>query len=260
MLIGQNDSDYFIENYYKLTGENFQLEKQSFTKSQMALIQNIITDTSNYFCVGDEFKEEHYKHFHFVDLDGDNDLDLVFSGRLCPGFESESVLVFINHKRKYELQLSARGRIAEITREKSLVVYAYPCCASVEHKLSSYSIHKNKITAQTNVKLFDLSFFADSSNPDIFIPNKLIKTQTVKVKDGTALYLVSKERFIDLNFFDSIQADFVFSQPNEPVTVFSRHVDNNGDVWLYCKIRNRLDTTDAFVMLWLKGENSDFQK
>ena len=104
--IAQTTDDYIIENFHTLSRSKSLINRLSINKltiEQQKISKRILLDTSlykNYDCGSIEYL---IPFFHFVDLDGDKDLDIVFEGKECEGFESETTIIYIKKNGIYYL-------------------------------------------------------------------------------------------------------------------------------------------------------------
>jgi hypothetical protein len=236
-----------IENYYVLTSNELNLVSPVLEKNeqQKKVLLDIILDTSNHFCLGrpddyysveayENYLEELYSFFTFIDIDGDNDLDLIFDGYQCSGHESESVLIYVNRNSKYEPILINRGKLVHFIKSKELIVYEYPCCAMLENTLKKYVIQKDTLFGEYSLTFYDSPILHDNPELDIILPKKFKKENNVVLIAGAAINYVPKDT---INRPTILQNNLLFKTEAELlVTVYARHIDKNGIVWLYCKI------------------------
>ena len=146
--IGQTKEEYVIENlhtYMKSNPKWTAISRGPKTSSENKLITSIIMDSTYTFCDVWKTGGHYFDNFHFIDLDGDKDLDLIFQGLECGGFESQTVLIYMNIKNQYKEVLKVMGRMSSLTKSSELIIYKYPCCAMIENTMINYKIQKGLV-------------------------------------------------------------------------------------------------------------------
>lgn len=235
---GQTNEDFVIKNYYTLTNNFFDFAKSSLNKTDIekSIIINLVNDTSNHFC--DEFVNiycELLSNFHFIDLDDDNDLDVVFYGLQCAGFESTSVIVFINKNGKYKKCLNAFGRVVNFNPGNNMIVYQYPCCAETINTLINYKFCKDTLIENFGLTFFNSPILTEfSSDYDNIMPKILKKGNTHIIKTNSEIDFVPKDSLLEPTF---IKINKIGTTNSEIITKsYATHVDSKGVIWYYCKI------------------------
>ncbi len=240
--IAQTTDDHIIENFralYRNKGLINRLFVNKLTIEQQKISKKILLDTSlykNYDCIGIEYL---IPFFQFIDLDGDKDLDIVFEGKKCEGFESETTIIYIKKNGKYIKNLEKNGNIVIFTKPYTLTVYQHPCCSMVENTFISYSINKDTIIEKSNVILFN-SYIVISSSKDYenMMPTKLKYEKTIELKKETPICYVPKDSLEDPTFIKNNNIGFTANTIN--TKSYAHYVDAKGQLWAYCLI-HRID-------------------
>lgn len=240
-LYGQTSIDKVIENIhtYKTKSHKWS-DNNSRPLNFKSTVYSIFKDTLNSFC-SDFDTVPDLNNFHLIDIDADKDLDVVFNGKECNGFESQTVIIYLNINGQYERSLNTSGKIISLNKSKDLTVYEYPCCAMTENSFVIYDISKDKISFQTGVTFFD-SFLLHGKTPgasktyDHMTPKALKLIDTLLVKEGAVFNYVPKDTIIDGTYIKNNRIASTLNQTS--VKVFASYTDQNGDKWFYCKISN----------------------
>lgn len=252
-LWGQMEEDSVIKNYYKLTRKKswkpVSEEKDSF---QLNIIDGILKDSSNYFHMvnKDDWSsiQAYNKHiesitseFHFIDLDGDNDLDIIYQGMKGAALETELILIFINDSSQYQKKVKTNGRIVHYEKKKQIIIYKYPCCAMITNELVAFTVKTNHISESFSLLFLDSpllhTFHSNSSNQDQYrhiMPKKMRKGKDYEVISGTRINIIPQDSilyptYVDKNMIGEIAKNII-------VTEYGKDIDNEGKIWLYCKI------------------------
>jgi len=237
-LIGQTKEEYVIENlhtYMKSKPKWTAISRGPKTSSENKLITSIIMDSTHTFCDVWKTGSNYFDNFHFIDLDGDKDLDLIFQGLECGGFESETVLIYMNINNQYKEVLKVMGRISSLTKNSELIIYEYPCCAMIENTMIEYKIHKDSLIESFGFTFF-YSFILDqpAKNTNNILQHHLKKDKTYTLKKDSGV-----------NYFpcDSIATPIFKRRGSEAkvtsdisVSTYTTFTDSYGVKWLYCKI------------------------
>lgn len=260
--------DYVIENYHSLTKTEWAFDTAQWkkTQEQQEILMRLVKDSTITFCLDEpheynsledyyETQEALFAFFSFVDIDKDGDEEVVFNGRQCPGFESESVIIYSEKDGYYERVVWYPGRIV-FWEENEMIVYKYPCCEMIENILIKLEFKQDTIEEKFSLtfyynKLYQI--FDDRPNEyDNLIPAELKKIKDCRLKRNTRVnYLpqdtLSRKRLIEDNLI------FV-SEKKKDVTVYSTYQDNDGETWYYCKVpqaQRRTIGTNDFTFGWV---------
>jgi len=251
---GQVDEEFVIKNYYNLT-KRVNSWKPIIEKKdslQLTIINKVVKDTSNHFYLSEansyisnkayiSARESLFSEFHFIDIDGDNDLDLYYQGMKGAAFESTLVLIFINNNGNYQKSIDSPGRIVHLEKNKQIILYQYPCCGMITNTLVSYSIKSDEITEAYSLRFFNSPILHSNSlgnntEYENIMPKKLRKGLNYEIICGVEINLVPQDTilyptYIDENLIGKTKVDIV-------VTEYGKQLDDKGETWLYCKIPN----------------------
>jgi len=251
---GQDPEDYIIENYYKLTSKHFEFKKEVFNKDQLATLNSIISDTNTYFCADTDEIAELIKNFYFIDLDDDNDQDLVFNGFQCSGFESESVIVFINIDGNYNKTLIVRGRILSFTKARELNIFAYPCCAETQNIITNYEIVPNTLYKRFGLTFFDSPLLNQNKSYQNIMPPVLKKDGKCNIISGAQVNYTPQDTLFRSTY---IESNLIYETKSiETATVFAKYSGSDGSIWLYCKIPGETNNDERknYILAWVNSK------
>jgi len=231
-------------------------------KTKDELIEILLNDSTNSFC-DKELKYISKKNFHFFDIDNDGDTDILFQGRECEGFASETVIAYINNNETFTKSIYNRGRIAEIKLKKELIIYEYPCCAMIENNLLSYSVSKDKIELEGGITFFHSFLFTIKNNP---LPSESYKDMLPKYLKSDTKLTLNENTVIKYCPIDSIiQPTYIKNNSigtlskQVQVDSYSTYKDKNGKKWFYCIIPNTIIITSKHklklpTLAWVRQE------
>lgn len=134
----------------------------------------------NHYLVDDERKdfESYYalyeKYWHFVDLNQDGTLELLFQGKYEKNDDRAYTEIYTLHQNEYTLNYLEIGallgyKINPNSKEIILYTHEYPCCESYTHNISTIRFINGKIKARKK-------FFIARDKGDMkgnFFPEKL---------------------------------------------------------------------------------------
>lgn len=259
-MCGQTSIDNLIENIHIYKTKNYSWSDSGPRPINFkSLVYTIFKDSLNSFCSDVDTIPE-FKDFHSIDIDGDNDLDIVFQGLECSGFESQSVIIYLNIDGKYERRLHSNGKIVLLNNAKDLTIYEYPCCAMTENSFVLYSISKDNIILHSAITFFD-SFLLHGKTPgaspnyDHIVPKSLKLTGDLIIKENAILNYVPTDTIIGGTY---IKNNFIASTSKQTsVKVFSTFVDKTGSKWFYIKTPNQDIRSDKKklkypVLVWVR--------
>jgi hypothetical protein len=267
---GQNSEDQVVESYFVLTTKEINIENSAteLSHAQKKVLFEIVKGSTNYFCLGEpeeystketyeNYLLELYSKFKFIDIDNDSDLDIVFHGLMCSGHESESILIYLNKNNNYERVILSSGKFVDFVISKEFIIYKYPCCAMIENTLEKYEIQKDTI-----INVFNLIFYNSpvlhihNKEYENIMPSRLKKERDIILFSGTEINYIPKER---INKPTHIQKNLILKTEKEiKVSVFAHYIDNEGDIWVYCKIPAQTDQTNGttnYFFAWTKKQN-----
>ncbi len=112
--------------------------KQETQQTKLRFLRKMYDDTSSMFCSGlrytekfNDFCNRYDTTLYVHDFDIDGDLDILFYGRLCPGFENTDAVLFFKVGKDYIAQELGYWIIKmKLSRKHTeMVVLKTPCCA-----------------------------------------------------------------------------------------------------------------------------------
>ena len=145
------------------------------------------------------FIREHAKNINLLDIDFDNDFDIVFNGKPCPGFESEKIEIYLNDSGRYKKILNEWAKIISAdfnNKVFAISIYKYSCCGEIQNSITDYRYNPQNFSFDTlSVKFF--TNCRDGKNEETFIPKKIKPSGKFSCKsDSTLLRWVSNNEFI----------------------------------------------------------------
>ncbi|OJX34803.1 MAG: hypothetical protein BGO87_08625 [Flavobacteriia bacterium 40-80] len=260
----QRNFESFLETVLSVTTNDVEwpkTAKNTLSKRERESIKKILSDTVYFQCYESEYFEIYLRDFYFIDLDGDSDLDILYNGRLCPGYESELVVVYINKEGKYIREIFHNGRILDFDRNTNrLLCYSYPCCSSFSHIYSSFSFGKDNACLD-----FSVISFAEQLGP-----NNLIKRQSQLLNSD----FLTLDKNTELFFFSDGNEEIMYSGfknlmgvTNKVITVsaYDKKMDKSGVVWYYMAVKTEdielenneqsayFSPQNQYLMLWIRN-------
>lgn len=241
------------------------IAKNTLSKRERESIKKILSDTAHFQCYESEYFEIYLRDFHFIDLDDDSDLDILYSGRLCPGYESESVVVYINKEGKYIRKMLHNGRVLDFDRSTNqLFCYSYPCCSSFSHIYSSFSFGGDNTYLDFSIISFAEQLGSDNS---IKRPSQLLNSDFLTLHKNTELFFFSdgNEEIMYSGFKN------LMGVTNKVITVsvYDKKTDKSEVTWYYIAVKTEdielrnneqsayFSPQDQYLMLWIKNYPSD---
>jgi hypothetical protein len=125
-----------------------------------------------YLASGPDLEDKMLDYFHFIDLDDDGDLDLLFDG--WSGGEPMCIRIFNNKNGEYNEVFTAYQKITDLTFEDNklskLSVYDPGCCASYIEFDEDYEFMLHKDTFQYTL-VNRTAFLFPTEKPVEFLPD-----------------------------------------------------------------------------------------
>lgn len=173
-------------------------------------------------------------NFHFLDVNGDQLVDIIYEGRQPPGSELDNIAIFINKGDTIVFLQEIYGSIIELlypakNKPVRLTIQVPPCCAIIINQICYYEYHskQNSVTANDNYQndylLFNhriadttSSFFAlkeryvfitSTDMPKRFFTEDSIRQFEVTA-DSTSLLTKAFPEPKETHYYDFIPADF----------------------------------------------------
>jgi hypothetical protein len=227
---------------------------------EIKIVKNILQDTLLFYCYEEEYFEDYLALFHFIDLDGDKDLDLIFNGRICGGHESESIYVFMKKDGQYKLIVTESGKVLNIEKNKEILFYQYPCCASISNFFRNYKISKDTLVSDYTVLFYSVSFWPSESE----FAYKMKKSNSIKLTQNTLLYMYTTK---ESNHILYSEENNNIGKINDEIEVFTyfNYMDEHDNKWSFVLIDVKyIDFIDDrlnglkpnYIMLWVPDEQT----
>lgn len=259
--VAQTSESQLIETINSLINQNTswnRISRNDFTPIEKNVIGKLINDSSNAFCIDFRIDGDYLDDFHLLDLDGDQDVDVLYEGFECAGHSTKTVLIYLNKNGRYEKTLYASGRIVAIHPGSDLTLYNYPCCAMIDNSIIHYSIRHDSLAESSGLMFFFSPILKPlSKDYDLILPKKLKAGSRYALQANTGLYYVPKDSlehpvFIKNSLAGSIRA-------NVTVRAYASTTDREGARWLYCQVpkdavafKNN-KAADYPLMIWIKS-------
>lgn len=155
-----------------------------------------MSDSSGFHDSLPDFKSLHRRNIHLVDIDLDNDFDLIYDGKSCPGYERGSVVIY-EHKQGTYSKLFATGGTITATetgvRTFTFSVLARPCCASVQYTSGIYCYDKYSHRIE---ELTINQFAACPEQEGLSIPSEMKPQGHWKCNYGTTLHWEASNKLL----------------------------------------------------------------
>lgn len=256
----QTDITFLIENLDSITNNRVDwkaTEKKTLSQKEKDIVRTILEDTSRFYCYESEYFDLYLNDFHFIDIDGDKDFDVIYNGRECPGYESESIHVYVNQKGKYNHSIRHNGIVLSI-ENNNLLFYEYPCCASIDNLYSNYRVQKDTVTLTYDIVFYTLSFKLS----DNVYSNDFKQLININVDKGEDLCLFVYDTEQDDNDLYSKEKNCAIKAVSIIRTKsYSQLIDKHGINWQYVLVEkkdlliedNYLEKyAPQYLMLWVK--------
>lgn len=239
VAFSQTDITFLIENLDSITGNRVNwkdIEKKTLSHKEKEVVRTILEDTTRFYCYEPEYFEIYLNEFHFVDIDGDNDFDIIYNGRECPGYESENIHIYINNKGAYKRAVWHRGEVLSV-KKNELIFYQYPCCAEVSNIYRVYKIQTDTVELDYGVVFYTLS-----PPQEGVYSNTFKKSDEIIIDKGTDLCFFSEPR-VSYNGYSDEKNCAVQTKETIQTNSYSQFVDERGEVWQYVLVEKK----DVFI-------------
>lgn len=137
--------------------------------SRLNFYQFVVASKPHRFCTDAEtltpetLHQKFAQNFHFLDFDKDGDVDVIFEGKECSGFESNSTILYVNLGDNTYQDHFFPGHVLNFSREKGLLsIYNPPCCATPYSRIHLVNFQTNPIESE----------FIQWIDNSIYIPKK----------------------------------------------------------------------------------------
>jgi hypothetical protein len=263
--------DYVIENYHSLTKTEWVFDTAQWkkTQEQQEILMRLVKDSTFTFCLDEpheynsledyyETQEALFALFSFVDIDKDGDEEIVLNGRQCPGFESESVIIYSLRDGLYKRIVSYPGKIVSWI-DNEMIIYSYPCCEMIDNIFICLEFKQQTIYEKFSLTLYYNEFYkAIEDRPNEFdhlIPAELKKIKDCRVKRNSRVHYLPQNA---LSKKSIIEDNLIFvSKKKQDISVYSSYQDNNGETWYYCKVPHTQPRTlgaNDFILGWVNKQ------
>ncbi|WP_417265687.1 hypothetical protein [Brumimicrobium sp.] len=192
--------------------------------------------------------------FHFIDLNNDAKIDLIYSG--YAGYESDRILFYINNNGVYELKAHYFGALQSLYFDKnglnSFLINDYPCCAGYTHHYETYRFYPSK-NRFGHIDKIACNYFTH-------LPNQpKINLQFITTNDK---YRLRSEPKIDNTIheendrqFESIGNVIAEFPAGTKGVAIAEHIDSTGRVWWFVIIER--DASPSFS-IFHSGNNNEY--
>jgi hypothetical protein len=260
----QTEISFLIENLDSITNNRVNwkmIEKKILSQKEKDIVRDILEDTTRFHCYNPEYDDNYpnidlYLYdFHFVDINGDRDLDIIYNGRECPGYESETVHVYLNQKGVYKHTLIHRGTVLTV-KNNELIFYQYPCCAEISNVYRVYKIQTDAVELDYGVVFYTL--FPLQEGVDF---NNFKKSDEIIINKGTDLCFFSEPQAGKYNRYSDEKNCAVQTKETIQTNSYSQFVDEQGEIWQYVLVEKKnilieddylKNNVPKYLMLWAK--------
>lgn len=262
-LYSQDKTEYLIENLLKLYhAKNVykdSLNLKTDTLKNYALKQFFNNSNEDY--VGrpewtikltlDSFITFYSSSFHLLDLNADNNIELIFSGKRFQRMGTSTIIYSfdgINFNEKYRFNGEVVQQVIREDKYVDLVICEYPCCAMLNNDFSYIEFNDSTYTVTGNITFFKGGWI---SHCQTSLPKTINPAKEIIINKGIELdfwYLsdsipncdpVNKKEYITLGITQDVIKTVYYASYN----------NNNKEMWYFVKI-----TPDMYPGLayWLK--------
>jgi hypothetical protein len=247
-------SPVFSQNYDWVFSKKIQWSKYPDQISKIEksnLIDSILKSTTFKHLETDYIKDS---SFHFIDLNNDGKIDLIYSG--YAGTESDRIIFYINNNGTYELKADYFGALQSLYFEKyglsKFLIDDYPCCAGYTHHYQTYRFYPSKnrfgnidnTACDYNTQLPDQS----TINQQFITLNDKYRLRTEPVIDDTT-YEEGERQFESIG---NVIAEFPAGTKGVAI---AENTDSTGRIWWFV-IMDR-DVVPS-LSIFHSGNNSEY--
>ncbi len=191
-----------------------------------------------FYSESEKWPEEYSEFFHFIDIDNDNDLDLIYDG--WSGSEPMMVNIYLNRKGHFSLIFRQYMNINEIEMENNelqrMVIHDPGCCLAIMENW--YTYHFNSKRDSVDFWLVDyFTYHNETPKPEILF-DKEIK---FKVVNSTYHLRITPEIDNESFYFpdDSNGNQIMTYTTGEFGYALAEKCDSTGRVWWYVAMDNK---------------------
>jgi|GEM_PF-6590107 len=238
------------------------------TKSEQDLVHFLafaFADTSHAFCGGAYslsykegtdpayFREDHGPSVHLLDLDSDNDLDVIYDGNSCQGFDWTGVMVFLRDNDQYTEVADLRGTVVSVehsTRKgTTLTVHKYPCCEDARTTVTIIDIPEKQKNTQSKTPVSYGFVRLRKAALSVLSETRYVPFVEFEVRSEAALLVYSP--LLDMSLLSKGNRGTYYSPfiatypPGTQGTVLGNYTDSKGIHWLFVSIPGKTPVTET---------------
>lgn len=209
---------------------------EKITKEEKLKLIGQLQPHFDYLASHDTWKEEALDDFHFVDLDNDKDLDLIFTG--WSGAEPVCVRILNNKDGNYKHVFEAYQKITNLefsdNKLSRISIHDPGCCAAYIEFDEDYSFNVNKDDFKYNLTNRTALLYPTEEPKDKF--ENPINFEVLN--DKYYLRLTPKIDTVDQAFAEDMQPDNVIGEFKKGTkgVAYAQRADDTGRVWWFVEI------------------------
>ncbi len=259
-FFSQKEEEYLIKNLHSLRNKNpnwKKLEAKIGNPEKIKLITPIHFDDSEQYCKGDsitnaeQFLKYYSSVFHFIDIDNDKDVDLVFSGIECAASEVGKVNIYINKDNKLEKIFSDYGKITEFFSCKHFTISRHSGNIISATTLSYINIEKDQVDFKSAILYYS---YMPKAVATTIVPLKLKAGKAFSLKFSAGLYLAAE-----------IKDPFNIAKTKDEAVglSYNTYIDEAKQKWIFAKFALSdviltkdnpvpVDVSKTYILGWVK--------
>lgn len=192
-------------------------------------------------------------NFHFVHINNDNLVDIIYYG--FAGSESNRTIFLENVSGNFEIRFDLFGEIITMkkdlnTKSLSFHIINYPCCAGYTYHIEEYSYYY-----QTKRILLDkkVAFIDKTEFPKERTINKKFETinEYYRLRSAPIVNNTNRDRYADHDGIGNIIAEF---EKGTKGYAIAESVDDTGRIWWFVIVSNNSKTKSS---IFHSGDNND---
>ena len=239
-------------------------EKLSLTE-KTKLLTSVYNDNTETYCKGnnitsvDDFLRNYSTVFHFIDIDNDADMDVIFSGFECPGAGAGMVNIYFNKTKKLKKAISLPGKIVDFEKNKSIIIYSAPCCAMTNNTINYYNILGDSLDILSSVSF---NTYTLSKTKTKILPSGLKAGQKIRLKYSTSVKLAATDSIFE-NAIGIKTVEIAKAKDLAEAKIYKTYTDKAKQKWLFVKLAyadlipneslKKVNPRNAVVLGWIKS-------